>query len=70
MDEVDYLYDLYYGELEFLRTKQDLLREIIDNVDSNSGTYMDAESKLEDVAKSLKKLEGIVLFNQRVLFLG
>jgi len=35
IDAVKYLHDLYYGELNFLKTKQELLRDIIDNVDSS-----------------------------------
>jgi hypothetical protein len=58
IDAIKYLHDLYYGELNFLKTKQELLRDIIDMA-PNYDIQLNAEVQLESVTASLKKLEGL-----------
>jgi hypothetical protein len=57
-DAATYLHNLYYDRLEFLKTANDLLADIVYTA-SSPDIISRAEDQLEDFKKSLKRWEGL-----------
>lgn len=59
-DEVSYLHNLYYGQIDMLKARQEVYRLIVEDANPESNAYAEAKYQLDKVTTELDKLYSLM----------